>query len=333
MAEVSPGTYWVKEVTAPPGYNLDSTAHQITVEKGAEKTVTLTDTPKYAEAYLEKRPEKTQIDYITEVPVNYTLKGAVYEVFTDSACTKAAVDINGKTVVFTTDEKGRILVPVAVIANGSDEVIEFNIEDVYGDVTETITELVDEINKRYGEGSDVDVKLAEFFNDVKESNNFQTYIDETKSSLYASIDKYLTRLEKHILRVFNNAHRSLYITMFGKQNDAIALLSMNLDLPTKAEAGELTLVPTTYSLQYFAPVYKKFVAVTNVYDAKTKAELDLGEAQSLAAVANSGENMLKVVDGLKNCTIKGETGKIYEITYTAVDFLGVVMIKKFYVEF
>ena len=233
----------------------------------------------------------------------------------------------------TTDEKGRILVPVAVIANGSDEVIEFNIEDVYGDVTETITELVDEINKRYGEGSDVDVKLAEFFNDVKESNNFQTYIDETKSSLYASIDKYLTRLEKHILRVFNNAHRSLYITMFGKQNDAIALLSMNLDLPTKAEAGELTLVPTTYSLQYFAPVYKKFVAVTNVYDAKTKAELDLGEAQSLAAVANSGENMLKVVDGLKNCTIKGEAGKIYEITYTAVDFLGVVMIKKFYVEF
>ena len=107
VAEVSPGTYWVKEVTSPPGYNLDSTAHQITVEKGAEKTVTLTDTPKYAEAYLEKRPEKTQIDYITEVPVNYTLKGAVYEVFTDSACTKAAVDINGKTVVFTTDEKGR----------------------------------------------------------------------------------------------------------------------------------------------------------------------------------------------------------------------------------
>ena len=233
----------------------------------------------------------------------------------------------------TTDENGRILVPVTVVVNGSDEVVNFNIEDVNGDVTETITELVDEINERYGEGSDVDVKLAEFFNDVRESNNFQTYIDETKSSLFASIDKYLTRLEKHILRFVNNAHRSLYITMFGEQNDAIALLSMNLDLPTKAEAGELDLIPTTYSLQYFAPVYKKFVAVTNVYDAKTKAELDLAEAQSLAAAANGGENMFKVVDGLKNCTIEGQAGKIYEITYTAVDFLGVVMIKKFYVEF
>ena len=106
-AEVKPGTYWVKEVTAPPGYNLDTAAHQVTVEKGSEKTVTLTDTPKYAEAYLEKSPEKTQVDYIKEAPVNYTLKGAVYEVFTDAACTKAAVDINGKAVVFTTDEKGR----------------------------------------------------------------------------------------------------------------------------------------------------------------------------------------------------------------------------------
>jgi hypothetical protein len=111
------------------------------------------------------------------------------------------------------------------------------------------------------------------------------------------------------------------------------MLSDNLVNPSKANAGELTLVPTTWSLQYFAPIYKKFVAVTNVYDANTKAELDLGEAQSLAAAANGGENMLKVVDGLKNCTFEGESGKIYELTYTAVDFLGVVMIKKFYVEF
>ena len=131
----------------------------------------------------------------------------------------------------------------------------------------------------------------------------------------------------------NNAHRSLYITMFGLQDNKVALLSGDLVLPTKAANGELTLGPTTYSLQYFAPIYKKFVAVTNVYDAKTKAELDVAEAKSLAAAANGGENMFKVVDGLQNCTLKGEAGKIYELTYTAVDYLGVVMIKKFYVEF
>ncbi len=233
----------------------------------------------------------------------------------------------------TTDENGRIIVPITAVVDKDGKKVEVVIDQLYGDVTETITELVDEINKRYGEESDVNKKLADLFNEIEETNNFQTYIDDAKDGVYKNIESYINKIEKTMLKVMNNAHRSLYITMFGQQENKLALLSNDLVNPTKAEAGELTLVPTTWSLQYFAPIYKKFVAVTNVYDANTKAELDLGEAQSLAAAANGGENMLKVVDGLKNCTFEGESGKIYELTYTAVDFLGVVMIKKFYVEF
>ena len=233
----------------------------------------------------------------------------------------------------TTDAEGRILVPVKAIVEADGKTIEVAMDGVYGDDTETLTQLVDEINQRWGAGSDVDKKLADLFNEIEETNNFQTYIDDTKDDLYKNIAGYINKVENIILKFVNNAHRSLYITMIGQQDGKMAMLSNNLVNPTKANAGELTLVPTTYSLQYFAPIYKKFVAVTNVYDANTKAELDLGEAQSLAAAANGGENMLKVVDGLKNCTFEGESGKIYELTYTAVDFLGVVMIKKFYVEF
>ena len=233
----------------------------------------------------------------------------------------------------TVNEDGKILVPIVAVVEKDGKEVEVSIDRLYGDATETITELVDEINERYGEGSDVDKKLADFFNMVEETNNFETYIDETKDNLYLSVEKYINKVENIILKVANNAHRTLYITMLGQQNNKMAMLSNDLVNPTKAEAGELTLIPTTYTLQYFAPIYKKFVAVTNVYDAKTKAELNLGEAKALAAAANGGENMLKVVDGLKNCTFEGETGKIYELTYTAVDFLGVVMIKKFYVEF
>ena len=238
----------------------------------------------------------------------------------------------------TVDENGRILVKVTGVLNGTTAsgetvTVDCAIDDVYGDATETIKELVDAINANYGAGSEANQKMAEFFNEVYATNNFQAYVEDAKASAYAAIDKYWTRIENHILRVMNNAHRSLYITMFGLQDNKVALLSGDLVLPTKAANGELTLVPTTYSLQYFAPIYKKFVAVTNVYDAKTKAELDVAEAKSLAAAANGGENMFKVVDGLQNCTLKGEAGKIYELTYTAVDYLGVVMIKKFYVEF
>lgn len=233
----------------------------------------------------------------------------------------------------TTDAEGRILVPIKAIVEADGKTVEVAMDGVYGDDTETLTQLVDEINQRWGAGSDVDKKLADLFNEIEETNNFQTYIDETKSDLYQLAEGYINKVEKTILKFMNNAHRTLYITMLAQQNNKMAMLSSSLANPTKAEAAEMTLIPTTYTVQYFAPVYKKFVAVTNVYDAATGAELDLGEAQSLAAAANGGENMFKVVDGQKNCKFQGEAGKVYELTYTAVDFLGVVMIKKFYVEF
>lgn len=233
----------------------------------------------------------------------------------------------------TTDAEGRILTPVKAIIDDGGKMIEVDLTGYYGDATETLTQLVDEINQRWGAGSDVDKKLADLFNEIEETNNFQTYIDETKSDLYQLAEGYINKVEKTILKFMNNAHRTLYITMLAQQNNKMAMLSSSLANPTKAEAAEMTLIPTTYTVQYFAPVYKKFVAVTNVYDAATGAELDLGEAQSLAAAANGGENMFKVVDGQKNCKFQGEAGKVYELTYTAVDFLGVVMIKKFYVEF
>jgi hypothetical protein len=240
----------------------------------------------------------------------------------------------GKNI--SVDKNGQILAQVYYLKNDgseSDPVL-IPIEDVFGDLTPTITELVDAIRQNCADDSEVNVKLAEFFNEVKATNNFQTYIDLTKESVYEAIDKYLTRIEEHILRIMNNAHRTLYITMFGKQTDGnMALLSNSLDAPSKSKTAELTLIPTTYTMQFFAPIYKKFVAVTNVYDAATGEELDLADAKALAAEANAGDNMFKVVDGMQNCSIKGEKGMIYELTYTAVDYLGVVMIKKFYVEF
>ena len=240
----------------------------------------------------------------------------------------------GKNI--SVDKNGQILAQVYYLKNDGSESapVLIPIEDVFGDLTPTITELVDAIKQYCADDSEVNVKLAEFFNEVKATNNFQTYIDLTKESVYEAIDKYLTRIEEHILRIMNNAHRTLYITMFGKQTDGnMALLSNSLDAPSKSKTAELTLIPTTYTMQFFAPIYKKFVAVTNVYDAATGEELDLADAKALAAEANAGDNMFKVVDGMQNCSIKGEKGMIYELTYTAVDYLGVVMIKKFYVEF
>ena len=70
-----------------------------------------------------------------------------------------------------------------------------------------------------------------------------------------------------------------------------------------------------------------------MYDATTKAELALADAKSKAASANGGENMNKVIDFQKTCTLAGEVGYIYEVTYSAVDYQGKVVMRKFYVQF
>ena len=102
-------------------------------------------------------------------------------------------------------------------------------------------------------------------------------------------------------------------------------------MPTQA-SGSLKLVPTTYSLELLAPAYKKLVIVSDVFNADG-SEVDESTAKSLASAAN-GENMGKVIDTNKTCTLNaGQSGKIYEITYTAIDYFGKVAIRKYYVKF
>ena len=43
--DLSPGTYWVKEISAPKGFALDTIAHQITINGGQNTTVELQDMP------------------------------------------------------------------------------------------------------------------------------------------------------------------------------------------------------------------------------------------------------------------------------------------------
>jgi hypothetical protein len=123
-------------------------------------------------------------------------------------------------------------------------------------------------------------------------------------------------------------NRALQPTIIAIKSDKKAgLLSRSKANPTKA-SGTLTLYPTSYTLEMLAPAYKKFVAVTNVFNADgTEADASIGQA------ANSGMNLLKVIDSDKYCTISGQSGYTYEITYTAVDYHGKVAAKKFYVKF
>ena len=92
------------------------------------------------------------------------------------------------------------------------------------------------------------------------------------------------------------------------------------------------MVPTSYSLELFAPAYKKSLLVTNAYKGGFSAQSGLvdaakGLAEQLKDYAVFNGNSFKPV------TIKADSdwkGVTFEIAYTAMDYEGKIAGRKFY---
>ena len=221
-------------------------------------------------------------------------------------------------------------------------------EDFTETVQQTLNDLIDNINNgviadantNFGPDSDLAKTITNLLNDVKDLGKLDDKINGTitdavndaKNNVRELIDSYMTKINNRFVKYFNSAHKAMYITMVGSSNSKIGLLSQSKKRPTKV-SGDLTLVPTSYNLELLAPAYKKFVAVTDVFKASDKSRVAIGTAKTLAANANKGTNMFRVIDSEKTCKMSGQSGYVYEITYTAIDYHGKVMIKKFYVQF
>ena len=102
---IASGTYYVKEIKAPAYFELDTTVHKVTVS-GNTQTVTSTEKPKKAYAYLQKTAAETDNDFVKIAPVNYSLAGAEYDVY-DSSTDKPAKDLKGNAVVLKTTASGK----------------------------------------------------------------------------------------------------------------------------------------------------------------------------------------------------------------------------------
>ena len=90
------GTYWVKETSAPKGFNLDPNTYTANIQSGQTFVVYSSDSPKKGSVEVIKSSGNTAI---TNNNGNYTLKGAVYGVYSDSSCRnevgRITTDANG----------------------------------------------------------------------------------------------------------------------------------------------------------------------------------------------------------------------------------------------
>jgi hypothetical protein len=200
------------------------------------------------------------------------------------------------------------------------------------DLTNTLQQIINQINTQFGANSDLAKNITSLLNDVASlgsiDGKINKAINDAKTDIKNVISSYITAAYKklnHWISVFPN--KALQPTLLAVTGDKKAgILSQSFAMPTKASGTSLTLVPTTFTLETLAPAYKKFVAVTNVWK-------DGAEAPAAKGKAANGTNMLKVIDSEKTCTLNGEAGYLYEVSYSAVDYHGKIVTKRFYVQF
>lgn len=90
------GTYYVKETSAPKGFNLDPQVYTATIQPEQTFVVYSSDSPKMGSVEVIKSSANTSI---TNNNSNYSLKGAIYGVYSDNNCYnevgRITTDVNG----------------------------------------------------------------------------------------------------------------------------------------------------------------------------------------------------------------------------------------------
>ena len=159
---------------------------------------------------------------------------------------------------------------------------------------------------------------------ISELERLETYIVNraTKDqSTRTKIWNWLKVFNKETNKWLNNINWALQPTMFIEANNEISRPGIMLNY-TSYDPGEITLIPSSWTVELFAPAFKKYVVVTSVDGNPVKAD-DPVNAGLLGKVIPGSVNQIPF-------TV--EAGKTYEIQYSALDYEGNARTLTYYIK-
>ena len=186
----------------------------------------------------------------------------------------------------------------------------------------------------------------------KNIDDLAARVDEKLDDIISSINSKLSyanrfiniynQVANRLNKILENPNHYLQPMLVYKGGDnAYHQLSQSPTMPTAlvlAGGNAVTLMPTTYTAEIAAPVYKKFIGVTNVWKADNRSvNAQAGDATcaKLAKDANSQYLFDQPVMGTTHRVPfkvdDSSKGYTYEIVYSALDYSGVTSTHKYYV--
>lgn len=220
---------------------------------------------------------------------------------------------------------GNVLPAYAIKASWTDKRGEHSVYSNFALATTAFTPL------SYGFMKDADYKTVPGYetliDKLDEIDDLDGPSAKSKNSVKSLIIKYVDKVNDKICNLVNSVNEYLQPTLLVDNGQNIVRVKTK-EAGTDVKGEKVVLYPTSYCGELFAPAFRKFVAVTNIFDAQ-------GEPVADAAVQsfNQQNNLLQVINPTKtDCVyLEGlQAGYKYEIVYSAVDYCGKVVAKKYY---
>lgn len=201
---------------------------------------------------------------------------------------------------------------------------------------------------------DLTSKFEELFGQFSASftkfNDAVGGINKQIDNIAAQVNSYVDRANNWINRINNvldnlgNAVQPVLTWSDGKNAGELGgCVSANWAVGTVIpQGGQVALTATSYSLELFAPAYKKSLIVTNAYKNGFAAQGSAGKASGLedAVIAFNKDLKANGFDVFSSNSLKKQyiftakpewAGITFEIAYTAVDYEGKIAGRKFYI--
>jgi len=195
----------------------------------------------------------------------------------------------------------------------------------------------DKINDALGNATgDLSGQFDDVINSVQNKlNNTITSYQNTASNIISRIQNLLDRVDSKVVGLINRANAVMQPTMIVDTFEGAKLCSSSRYAPT-AVSHRIALYPTTYNAEVLTPAFKKYVVVTNVFNADDLNQDISGHygCKSEMIRVNSHDAMNVVLPGYTRgiYNVELNPGYVYEISYLSVDFLGEGSNKVFYVK-
>ena len=176
----------------------------------------------------------------------------------------------------------------------------------------SINDMLESVNSAVSQGLELIKKLR----DPEMAGNIQNTVNGLIEKVWSKLDQIYTAVETRF-----------EMAMFTSSNGKLGIAGGSVNNPSVVSGANFTAVLTNLNAEMLVPAYKKHLVCTNAWGAADKRA-------AINAVNNSAD-VNKVLEGTQQKVSVNnlKRGVTYEFSYSALDFSGKQMTRKYYVKF